>query len=721
MINLKQYPGDFWAFFFAFAVVAGVFLIQRLLHKTISPSLSWFLRCLRILSLILLILILFDPVMIEQETETAQLKVQTYLDCSRSMSIRDSMEGKSRFDFARQMIQEEVTAVTRGIEHSLYAFAVGMDTVENLNAIEPAGRGTDLVQVLRRIHGGANHPDKAVIFSDGNATRGGDPLAYMRTFGGGIPIYVVATGTTDGPADLGIVNMSVPEVVTLGERIPIAATIFQRKLPGKEATVIVERDGKSLLARKFRLDDTRMQRISLEVGADTLGWNNYHLFVDVPGVKEEFSRENNSSAFALRVAKREPLRVLYVESLLRWTVRFLREALDSDEDIKLSLLFDIMPDKIGKDRTGPSFPSSRDELFRYDVLVLGDLRERFLSERDMKAIYDFVAVRGGGLAIIGGLSTLSKRGYAGTPLEKLLPVHLNEKSKTVPVAPHTVKPVVTNEGRSHPILAPLMDKEHSFPPLMKIAWKYPAKQSATVLVAAKDSGAPLLLVQRFGSGYVFFSASGFLWNWAFPGVKDKVLARSYFHQMWSRTARWLGQNRYGETRFHLYTEKISYKPGETARVYCDVRDAAYRPEVYAEVTLAAGDDLVFMAPAAGHLGTYFAEIRVPDKGAVYLRALVSKGKKLLGEARAVVQTLTQDEESERVELNESVLRKIAKLSGGRYFTEKDAAQLAETLRKKERGIAQLKERRLWDRWPVFCLLAGMLSLEWFVRRRKGLA
>ena len=185
--------------------------------------------------------------------------------------------------------------------------------------------------------------------------------------------------------------------------------------------------------------------------------------------------------------------------------------------------------------------------------------------------------------------------------------------------------------------------------------------------------------------------------------------------------RWLGRNRASETRFRLYTEQPRYRPGAPVRVYCEVKDGMYRPELYAKVHLTAMDETYVMAPLPEKRGVYYAEFYNPAETSRVLRADISKAGKVIGEARTVVRTSGQNEEAEVLALNENLLREIARLSGGRYFREDEIGDLNQVLAGADEQTVSITEQKFWDRLPFLLLLIGLLSVEWFVRRRRGLA
>ena len=69
-----------------------------------------------------------------------------------------------------------------------------------------------------------------------------------------------------------------------------------------------------------------------------------------------------------------------------------------------------------------------------------------------------------------------------------------------------------------------------------------------------------------------------------------------------------------------------------------------------------------------------------------------------------------------------LLEEIARITGG---TNVPPGELADHLRKLARlglnvEVTRVRRILLWDNWPLMAVFVLALSLEWFLRKRKGL-
>ena len=125
------------------------------------------------------------------------------------------------------------------------------------------------------------------------------------------------------------------------------------------------------------------------------------------------------------------LRVLYLEGTPRWEYRYLKNALVRDPSVEVQcFLASASRDFTQESSRGlPSLkapPASEEELFRYDVVIVGQLSGSFLRQhaRTLFArLPGFVRSHGGGVVALAG------KDFRWTEeLENVLPVEIDEKA-----------------------------------------------------------------------------------------------------------------------------------------------------------------------------------------------------------------------------------------------------------------------------------------------------
>ena len=83
----------------------------------------------------------------------------------------------------------------------------------------------------------------------------------------------------------------------------------------------------------------------------------------------------------------------------------------------------------------------------------------------------------------------------------------------------------------------------------------------------------------------------------------------------------------------------------------------------------------------------------------------------------------QDMELDQPAAEPTLLAALAKLTpGGRGLAPEELPTLLQQLQSRQDEFEEeiVTHISLWDRWPVLLALVGLLSLEWWLRKRWGL-
>ena len=105
------------------------------------------------------------------------------------------------------------------------------------------------------------------------------------------------------------------------------------------------------------------------------------------------------------------------------------------------------------------FPEDREEAFSYDLVILGDVDSSFFSTEAFLRLEELVRERGGSLLMLCG-SRFAPASYAGTPVERMLPVRFDSEGEWEDVD-ESVYPVLTPEGRSSLVMTLENDQDQN--------------------------------------------------------------------------------------------------------------------------------------------------------------------------------------------------------------------------------------------------------------------
>ena len=111
-----------------------------------------------------------------------------------------------------------------------------------------------------------------------------------------------------------------------------------------------------------------------------------------------------------------------------------------------------------------------------------------------------------------------------------------------------------------------------------------------------------------------------------------------------------------------------------------------------------------------------------EEGFYSITAETETGKRKL-EGKTEFSVFSETAEFQKPRVNETLLRRIAEVSGGNYevLTKTTDFSNAHFKNPKIEIKTSSKHVSLWDNWWVFVLILSFLSLDWFARRKSGLS
>jgi uncharacterized membrane protein len=437
---------------------------------------------------------------------------------------------------------------------------------------------------------------------------------------------------------------------------------------------------------------------------------------------------------AVRVIDRK-VKVLVIDSSPRWDFKFLQRALLRDRRVEAKFyLTDADPKAM---RSGPpfisGFPDTRQELFAYDLLVIGDLPASSITREQQQYIRDFVT-EGGGVVHIAG-RTAGPASFVGTPLAEILPVEF--QAERFPIdgpSPAPYRPEPTPAGLRSPLLSLADDPVENlkvWKELPEMYWFYPVtklKPAAEVFLthprAKLPDGKPmpLLAAHYFGKGYVLYCGFDETWRWRFNE------ADAFFGRFWSQTVYLAGVPRTLGTKLtQLSLDAADPVLGKTGQVFARLFSADLHPLTadrfparLEKLDADAGDADrardIDLKSLPGQPGEYTAAVPFNRLGRFAFKVDTGTDPASL-EYRV---TLPPDHELAPGGMAEEELRKLAELSGGAFYREEDLHALPKAVRPQLAPFARRDEVLLWNKWMLFAVV-GLLSLEWFLRKFSSLS
>ena len=175
----------------------------------------------------------------------------------------------------------------------------------------------------------------------------------------------------------------------------------------------------------------------------------------------------------------------------------------------------------------------------------------------------------------------------------------------------------------------------------------------------------------------------------------------------------------------LETEEA--EPGDGVRLVAEVNDSSFLEvnDARVEATVTAPDGLMQRVPLDWTVerdGEYQGTFEPTQEGEYEIRVDAYRGEDtLLGSDQTYLYVGPSSQEYFDADLRRSVLERLARETGGRYYDPTTVQTLAEDIRYTGAGVTLTEERDLWDMPILFLLLVAFVGAEWALRRRRGLA
>lgn len=632
-----------------------------------------------------------------------------------------------------------------------------------LQATDPATRlGHAVATVLDTFRLRDEKVAGIVVVSDGqeNGTTVLPAQAGRKAAALHVPVFTVGVGDPRSPRNIHVGNLRAKEVVLAKDDTVFEFTVHAKGFEGRRARIEV-------LAKEPGSNRTRPlpaspSEVVLEGGEKEQNVKVVHRFVEpglvtvrvgIPVQPEEKIQSDNYAEHTLRVIDRK-IKVLYVEDAPRYEFLYLAHALIRDRETILAhtLLLDADAETPQKKTSSPGWPPldatlglpSREALFEYDVVLLGDVHWKRLGPDDEKQqqalvnLRDFVD-KGGGLILVSGTRNNPWQ-YQNTDLYGVLPIVMERSAERADPAIDTTQGFnlqLTPAGAESPLMniagdmqlsKDLWERDRYF----RQYWSYPALRAKTIAQVLAVSGhaahedprygrRPIVATMHYGRGRVLWLGVDDLWR------MRKETADRYFYTFYSGAIRHLATYRLlsGNKRFKILTDRDQYGVDDPVRVTLDVLDRDYEPSKLKAQTVTVqippgeggkAETVELQVPAdPTEAGTYRQTILPTRAGEYRIRGVTDDPQDEVPEK--IFRVVESTVEGRNLLLDVDRLREMADLSSGGHY--RHLSELDQLRPAAANTIVRTGERddEVWDEWWTLALATAVLAAEWLLRKR----
>lgn len=788
-------PQFFWPIL-ALWIVLACGIVWGLLRASNRNGWLYLAAVLKIVALGLLLATLLEPMIARDRAQEQANYFAVLVDNSQSMKIESTaVERNERPQWSKVLDAESPwqTRLAQDFQLRRYKFDRQLQSIQEFDDLDWSGSGSQIGENLRELR--QRYSDRPLagimLFTDGNSTEVAQQIDSWKSLG--VPIYPVETRRVDSLKDLNIKRLTVSQTDFEASPVTIVVQFTSYGLAGQQARLtLLDAQGKELKSTSLVLAaDGELKNHRFQFRPEGRGVQGFQVKIQLVDELQLDPTKNtveatllNNSRFAVVDRGIGPYRILYLAGRPNWEFKFIRRALDLDEELKLvSLLriarkepkFSFRDSKVDSanplfsgfediaeedkeaydepvlirlgveesDQLSKGFPKSAEELFEYHAIILDDIEHDFFTQEQLLLLRQFVSMRGGGLLMLGGQETLRGEALRNSPLGELIPVYPDDAvvSTAANGDSQQWRWELTREGWLQPWLR-LTDNEEAEKKLLAernaigvLNSVSGLKPGASVLADTVDESGvrrPLMASQKFGKGKSAAIMAGDLWRWAMH--RQSLDTEAPLMAAWRQTIRWLIAD--VPKRLQITVERKnavqSVNDKESANpLATTLRTVVYDPEfkpienakLTYTITPPSGEKLTLEGEHSDSvLGAFETSIVSSEEGVFKVEAIaLAEDGSELGRGEAGWTSEPSAEEFEQLLPNTEWLQQLAKETGGEVIDSQKLETFARGLPERGAPVTESYVSPIWhEPWVILCAIS-FFCLEWGIRRKSGLA
>jgi hypothetical protein len=231
---------------------------------------------------------------------------------------------------------------------------------------------------------------------------------------------------------------------------------------------------------------------------------------------------------------------------------------------------------------------------------------------------------------------------------------------------------------------------------------------------------PLIISRKAGQQKSLAIMGYGIWRWDFM-MKGVDHSNRFFKNFIGNSVRWL-ITREDSKLVKIESNKEIYRSGEKISFHGETYYENYRPLENAEIKVEVkgnGKEYEVLLASIGR-GKYEGEFQVLEGGDYTYRGRAMLQNRHLGEDTGRFSVEEFSMEFQNTNMNEALLKQIAFKSKGEYFTPQTIAGLEKHIQFPEKKSREIRQWEIWNKLGLLIAAIALLSLEWYIRKKKGM-
>lgn len=532
-----------------------------------------------------------------------------------------------------------------------------------------------------------------ILATDGIYNRGGNPqyeAANLKS-----PIYTVALGDTIPKRDVLIANVNYNNIVYLENQFQIEVSVEAYQCQGVNTILTVKDANGTVFSKPIQISSAEYrQTIPLNLLAKKKGIQRYT--ISLSPVSSELSTQNNTRSIFVEVINGKQ-KVLIVANSPHPDIAAIKQSIEVNKnyEVKTAYIDNVKPEDL----------RNASMLILHQLPSVSNNTQQLLKEISDKPVW-FIA---------GAQSNTTGLSQAQNALTLT-------SSGTMQEVFATIKP----DFYAFTLTEATRKQIENFAPLLAPFGNYALKSQTSVLLNQKvgrvSTPNPLLLFATQGDSKICILNGEGIWRWRLEDFQETG-NHDAVDELVSKIVQYIS-SKDDKRKFGVYPARNTFDENDNiilnAELYNDAYQLINTPDVGIELQNKAGKNFSFLFSRNANAYLLDAGILPPGEY-TYVAKTVLGNKKYTANGQFVI--ASQQIELQQTTANHQLLYTISNQSGGKRIYPNQLSSLAQLIKGNEQIKTISYENRRYEDLInlkiIFWLILGMLTVEWFVRKRSG--
>ncbi len=697
------------------------YLYYRKTNPELDTSSKLLLGSLRFLALLFLFFFFVEPVANYITNKFKEPKVAVIIDNSSSMKLKWQNTNKYRetIDF----LNNSGLLNFKKYSTLFFKFSSATQLIDKFHpdSLRFEGDATNLNSPFKRLSEikSAENIQAVVLISDGIQNAGENPIPTIERLA--LPVFTVGIGDTNAPKDLIVSSITTNDVAFVDKATPVKVSIKSFGYENKQVNVELF-DGQNLVAQQPILLSKENEDYSVVFQFTPKNEGFAKLIAKVQPIQDEFSTENNQQSVLVKVIKSKK-KYIILSGYPNPDIAYLKSLILQESGSEISVFIQ----KQGAEFYEPA-PKREDFENAQIIILLGFPISTSNNQLLFWTRQEFE--KGKSVLFIPQLNVDYRK---LKPFEDILPFTIvgNTAREYTFVANFDAR----QSGNPLLNIIPGVDNLrllNQLPPIFRTELFVRPKPESEVLATIKINDAemkePFAIVSNFQNRKTSALLGYGLYRWRLLGNSLRELLGTKGEDIGSeflmKLFQWLSITD-EQAKVRIKPAKTKFYTNEKVSFLGQIYDESLNPVDNAKVVVKINKgkeiyETVLSQIASGlysrEIG-YFAEGDYTYTGEAYI------SNRLLGK---VIGRFTV--EKSNLELTDfrsrfDFLRYISKTTAGNFYFSHETQKFINdlnSLKLEDRIVTSKKEIAVWNLFPLLVISVIIFSIEWYLRRKKGL-